>query len=139
MHSPSVDSGTDGTSSIILYEEKNAKLEKKVSDLENYSAGLRECLLKNVQFSTKLSTIAYGMDCLLVKKGKEIHNLEKQLEESAMRFSQLTTQDMLMDFDIKLETTNEASSVAESTKDEFNVNDYVTAMRHGPCQSRELK
>ena len=53
---------------IREYEQKIEKLEKKVSDLEKYSAGLQECLLKNVQFATKLSNITYEMDCLLVKK-----------------------------------------------------------------------
>ena len=56
-------------------------------------------LVKNVQFSTKLSNITYEMDCLLVKKGQEIRDLEKKLEESPMRFSQ---NEMLTDFDIEM-------------------------------------
>ena len=55
-------------------------LERKVRDLENHNAGLREVLLKNVQFSTKLSNITYEMDCLLVKKGREIRDLQEKLK-----------------------------------------------------------
>ena len=112
---------------IREYEEQIAKLEKKVSDLEIHNSGLRECLLKNIQFSTKLSNITYEMDCLLEKKGKEIRNLEKKLEESVMKLSQLITQEILMEFDIKLEIANDVPSVPESTNSEFNVNDYVVA------------
>ena len=111
---------------IREYDEKIAKLEKKVSDLEIHNSDLRECLLKNIQFSTKLSNITYEMDCLLEKNGKEIRNLEKKLEESVMKLSQLTTQEILMDFDIKLEIANDVPSVPES-KGEFNVNNYVAA------------
>ena len=90
---------------IREYERKIQKLEKKVSDLENYNAGLRECLVKNVQFSTKLSNITYEMDCLLVKKGQEIRDLEKKLADTSLRFSQPATNEMLTDFDIELTDT----------------------------------
>ena len=60
-------------SKIIEYERKIEALEKKVSELEKYSADLRECFLKNVKFSTKLSNITYEMDCLLVKKDSPFH------------------------------------------------------------------
>ena len=53
---------------MFEYERKIEVLEKKVSDLEKRNEGLRECLLKNVKFSTQLSNITYEMDCLLVKK-----------------------------------------------------------------------
>ena len=56
---------------IFEYERKIEILEKKVSDLEKRNESLRECLLKNVQFSVNLSNITYEMDCLLVKKGQE--------------------------------------------------------------------
>ena len=36
---------------ILEYEKK---IERKVSDLEKHNAGLREVLINNVQFSTKL-------------------------------------------------------------------------------------
>ena len=62
---------------ILEYERKIEALEKKVSDLENYNKNLRDCLLKNVKFSTDLSKITYEMDCLLVKKGKEIRDLKR--------------------------------------------------------------
>ena len=109
---------------IIEYEQKIEKLEKKVSDLEKYSAGLRECLLKNVQFSTKLSNITYEMDCLLVKKGQEIRDLEKKLKESSLRFIQPGTDEMLTDFDIEM-TGNTPLDYSESTTEEVNPNDYV--------------
>ena len=54
---------------IVEYERKIEILEKKISDLEKRNENLRECLLKNVQFSANLSNITYEMDCLLVKKG----------------------------------------------------------------------
>ena len=65
---------------IIEYEKKIEILERKVSDLEKHNAGLREVLINNVQFSTKLSNITYEMDCLLVKKGQEIRDLQDLLE-----------------------------------------------------------
>ena len=65
---------------IIEYEKKIEILERKVSDLEKHNAGLREVLINNVQFSTKLSNITYEMDCLLVKKSQEIRDLQELLE-----------------------------------------------------------
>ena len=56
-------------------------------------------LVKNVQFSTKLSNITYEMDCLLIKKGQEIRDLEKKLEKSLIKISQ---NEMLTDFDIEM-------------------------------------
>ena len=73
-------------------------LEKKVSDLEKYNASLRECLVQNIQFSTKLSNITYEMDCLLVKKGQEIRDLEKEIEQS----SKSEPSPKLMDFEMAL-------------------------------------
>ena len=112
---------------IREYERKIEKLEKKVSDLEQYNARLRECLLKNAQFSNKLSNITYEMDCLLVKKGNEIRDLEKKLEESSMRLSRTESGDMLADFDIEI-TDYTSAKHAVSTTEEFNVNDYVKTL-----------
>ena len=114
---------------IREYEQKIEKLEKKVSDLEQYNAQLRECLLKNAQFSNKLSNITYEMDCLLVKKGDEIRDLEKKLAESSMRLSRTESGDMLADFDIEMtENTYSSAELAESTTEEFIVNDYVKTL-----------
>ena len=49
---------------IAEYEERIDLLEKSL-DLEKRTAGLRECLVRNVYFSTKLSEIIYEMDNLL--------------------------------------------------------------------------
>ena len=67
---------------IAEYEERIDVLEKKVLDLEKRNAGLRECLVRNVHFSTKLSEIIYEMDNLLERKGQEIRDLEMKLEQS---------------------------------------------------------
>ena len=67
---------------ISEYERKIEILEKKVANLEKKNTGLRDCLLKNVLFTTKLSNIIYEMDCLLVKMGHEIRKLETELKES---------------------------------------------------------
>ena len=48
--------------SIREYEQKIHFLEKKVADLEEDNAALRQCLVKNFEFSTKLSNITYEMD-----------------------------------------------------------------------------
>ena len=112
---------------INEYEKKIEFLEKKVSDLEKYNASLRECLLKNVQFSTKLSNITYEMDCLLVKKGKEIRDLEKRIEQS----SKSKPSPILMDFDIEMSTPEEqeqdsvASKSGSSESCDLDANDYV--------------
>ena len=122
---------------IREYEQKIEKLEKKVSDLENYNASLRECLLKNVQFSTKLSNITYEMDCLLVKKGQEIRDLEKKLAETSLRFSQPATNEMLTDFDIELtDDFLDDSNYNESAKEEVNLNNYVKILK---CSKLALK
>ena len=89
---------------ISEYERKIAFLEKKVSDLEKYNASLRECLRQNFQFSTKLSNITYEMDCLLVKKGQEIRDLEKKIDQKSQT---------LMDFE--LEMTSEGHNEKDTT------------------------
>ena len=106
---------------ISEYEKKIAFLEKKVSDLEKYNAGLRECLVQNIQFSTKLSNITYEMDCLLVKKGQEIRDLEKKIEQS----SKPEVSPTLMDFEI------------EMTSEEHNEKD-ITATKAGSPESCDL-
>jgi len=115
---------------IIEYEKKIESLEKKVSDLEKYNSGLRECLLKNVQFSTKLSNITYEMDCLLVKKGQEIRELEKKIEESLIRAPASSSQ--LTDFDIDMtsEEHNDNESTTSADASGPSVNDYVKIFPH---------
>ena len=115
---------------INKYEEKIGYLEKKISDLEKHSAMLRECLLKNVQFSTKLSNITYEMDCLLVKKGEQIRHLEQQLEKSLSGISQKfpmaqikTEMDILVN-DVS-EVPSEVQTVSEMTPEELTVDNYV--------------
>ena len=113
-------------SKIREYEENIEFLEKKVSDLEMRNASLRECLQSNVQFSTKLSNIIYEMDCLLVKKGQEILDLEKSLEESLIRTSKSQPISALDDFDIDMnseELGNNESTAPNAVT--LNVNDYV--------------
>ena len=91
-------------------------------------------LVKNVQFSTKLSNITYEMDCLLVKKGQEIRDLEKKLEESPMRFSQ---NEMLTDFDIEMTIHDQPEILSESTTEStINVNVYVKTL---PIQKLDAK
>ena len=121
---------------IREYEQKIEKLEKKVSDLEKYSAGLRECLLKNVQFSTKLSNITYEMDCLLVKKRQEIRDLEKRLEESSLRLIQPATGEILADFDIEM-TDDTPLGYSESTNEKVNLNDYVKTLESEKLKLKE--
>ena len=111
---------------IREYEEQIAKLEKKVSDLEIHNSGLRECLLKNIQFSTKLSNITYEMDCLLVKKGQEIRDLEQRIEQSSKSKPSPT----LMDFEIEMtpeehEQDLVASKSGSSESGDLDANDYV--------------
>jgi len=111
---------------ISEYEKKIEFLEKKVSDLEKYNASMRECLLKNVQFSTKLSNITYEMDCLLVKKGQEIRDLEKKIEQSSKSKPTPT----LMDFEIEMtpevhEKDLAASKSGSSESCDLDANDYV--------------
>ena len=111
---------------INEYEKKIEFLEKKVSDLEKYNASLKECLLKNVQFSTKLSNITYEMDCLLVKKGQEIRDLEKRIEQSSKSKPSST----LMDFDIEMTPEEHeqdliASKSGSSESYDLDANDYV--------------
>ena len=115
---------------IKKYEEKIENLEKKVSDLEKHSAMLRECLLKNVHFSTKLSNITYEMDCLLVKKGEQIRHLEQELENSLSRVSQKfsmaqikTEMDILVN-DVP-EVSSEVQAVSEMAPEELTVDHYV--------------
>ena len=109
---------------ITEYENKIALLEKKVSNLEKYNASLRECLLKNVQFSTKLSNITYEMDCLLVKKGQEIRDLEKKIEQSSKSEPSI----ILMDFDMDIgseEQSEKDITVLDSGSPDLNPYDYV--------------
>ena len=90
---------------IIEYEKKIEVLERKVSDLEKHNAGLREVLIKNVQFSAKLSNITYEMDCLLVKKGQEIRDLQELLENCPHRLTEACKSEpspTLNDFDIDM-------------------------------------
>ena len=89
-------------SKIREYEKKIDFLEEKILDLEKRNAGLRECLVRNVQFSTKLSNITYEMDCLLVKKGQEIRDLENKIEESLAKTSKSESISTLRDFDIDM-------------------------------------
>ena len=113
-------------SKIREYENKIEFLEKKVSDLEMRNADLRECLVRNVQFSTKLSNITYEMDCLLVKKGQEIRDLENKIEESLTKTSKSEPRETLVnDFDIDMTEElddNESTATNEATLD---INDYV--------------
>ena len=110
------------------YERKIKFLEKQNVKLEKENSGLRECLLRNIQFSTKLSTITFEMDCLLDKRGKEIRDLERKLKESLVRISQVGTDEMVMDFDmdiadedeIELETIN-----PDLKSEDLNVDDYI--------------
>ena len=105
---------------MLEYERKIEVLEKKVSDLEKRNEGLRECLLKNVQFSTQLSNITYEMDCLLAKKGQEIRDLEKKLEQS---FSRLNSVEVV-DFDIDMAVENDVDT-EDLNSQPLDVNDYV--------------
>ena len=102
---------------IVEYERKIDFLEKKVSELENYNKNLRECLVQNVQFSTKLSNITYEMDCLLVKKGQEIRDLEKKLEQSVGR---ILLEPIKHDFDMEKDDEIEVSN-----SQPVGVNNYV--------------
>ena len=90
---------------VIEYVRKIEALEKKVPDLEKHNQDLQKCLDKNVQFSAKLSNITYEMDCLLVKKGREIRELEKKLEQSLAKVQsdQTPAQDSkIEDFEIDM-------------------------------------
>ena len=87
---------------IFEYEKKIEFLEGKVIDLEKHNAGLREILIKNVQFSTKLSNIIYDMDCLLVKKGREIRDLQEKLENCLPGACISGADSPLMDFDMDI-------------------------------------
>ena len=113
---------------IKEYENRIEFLEKKVSDLEKYNAGLREILLKNIEFSTKLSNITYEMDCLLVKRGHEIRELEKKIEESLARATACESSSKLTDFDIDM--TFEDHDENDSTAHGPSVNDYVEIFAH---------
>ena len=87
---------------ILEFERKIEALEKKVSDLENYNKNLRDCLMKNVKFSTDLSKITYEMDCLLVRKSEEIRDLEKKLEQSLAPVNSVEHDFKIEDFDIEM-------------------------------------
>ena len=113
---------------IREYERNIEILEKKVLKLEKENADLREGLLRNVKFSTKLSKIAYEMDCLLDQKGKEIRNLETKLEESLARISFVETDEMVMDFDMDIadmEAIQLTTIEADLKSEDLNINDYV--------------
>ena len=110
---------------ISEYERKIEILEKKVANLEKKNTGLRDCLLKNVLFSTKLSNIIYEMDCLLVNRRQEIRKLERELKES--RVSQLANHEMLIDLGMKAERDDD-SPADESFGDfdlQLGTNDVV--------------
>ena len=105
---------------IFEYERKIEVLEKNVSDLEKRNEGLREFLVKNVQFSTKLSNITYEMDCLLVKKAQEIRDLEIKLEESLASVNSIKVDDF--DIDMTIEKDDEIEDLNPQSLD---VNYYV--------------
>ena len=113
-------------SKIIEYERKIEALEKKVFELEKYNADLRESFLKNVQFSTKLSNITYEMDCLLVKKGQEIRDLEIKLEQSLARLESVQdpVKQELEDFDMDMGFEKDYDTEALNSQ-LLDVNDYV--------------
>ena len=104
---------------IFEYEKKIEFLEGKVIDLEKHNAGLREILIKNVQFSTKLSNITYEIDCLLVKKTQEIRDLEKKLAQSLARVDS-----KIEDFDIDM-TTEKDDEIEDLNSQPVDVYDYV--------------
>ena len=123
---------------IREYEQKIAILEKKVSELEKRNAGLRECLVSNVQFSTNLSNIIYEMDCLLVKKGQEIRDLEKQLEQNLSKIAKFESSQMLTDFD--MEITDDASMespITEQNSEAININDYVETLEYEKLEMKK--
>ena len=128
---------------IREYEQKIEFLEKKISDLENDNADLRECLLKNVGFATKQSYIIYKMDCLLEKKGNEIHDLEQKLAETLARSDEpepsLVKVEIPSDFDIEM-TNDGLTEVVGSTEETLNPIDYVEtlATRYKPQVKRDL-
>ena len=105
---------------IFEYERKIEALEKKVADLEKRNESLREVLVKNVQFSTELSSITYEMDCLLVKKGHEIRDLQKKLEQSLATANSVKVDD----FDIDMAIENDVDT-EDSNSRQLDVNDYV--------------
>ena len=131
---------------IREYKNKIEFLERKVSDLEKLNAGLRECLLRNLQFSTKLSKITYEMDCLLERKGQEIRDLEEKLKEFSTRtactysepspiseeipeypvLDEIPVHGDIEDFDIDLPSEKGEENGSVPAKSEFSdINDYV--------------
>ena len=113
---------------IREYERNIEILEKQVLKLDKENVDLRQCLLRNVKFSTKLSKIIYEMDCLLDNKGREVRDLEKKLEESLTKHSQVGTNEMVMDFDMDLndEDAIQLETIDDDLKPEdLNVNDYL--------------
>ena len=121
---------------IREYEQKIEILEKKVCDLEQRNAGLRQCLLTNVQFSTKLSNITFEMDCLLVKKGAEIRALEKKLEESLIRVPKAPADEMLTDFDIEM-NDDAQTAVAVWSEEVLNAKDYMKILEINKSNSKK--
>ena len=67
---------------IENYKAKIEFLEKKVLELEKSNANLSASLQQQCQFSSKVATIIYDMDCLLTKKTDEIAHLKMQLKKS---------------------------------------------------------
>ena len=127
---------------IREYEQKIEFLEKKVLDLEKRNSDLSECLLKNVDLSTQLSSVTYKMDCLLMKKGKEIRDLGKKLAENLARFPEPETSvvkvELLSDYDIEI-INDGLTEISESTEETLNPNDYIEtlATRYAPQVKRD--
>ena len=111
---------------IREYERNIEIMKKQVLKLEKENADLREGLLRNVKFSTKLSKITYEMDRLLDIKGKEIRNLENKLKESQARISLVETG--VMNFDMNMadmEAIQLKTIEVDLKSEDLNVNDYV--------------
>ena len=121
---------------ILEYERKIEILEKKVADLEKYNAGLRECFLQNIQFSTKLSNITYEMDCLLVKKSQQIRDLETKLDKSLAEVNSIQSlEPKIEDFDIDM-TFKKDNETDDLNSLPLDVNEYVDVFE---CVKPRLK
>ena len=127
------------------YDQKIEFLEKKISDLEKRNADLHECLLKNVEFSTQLSSITYEMDCLLVKKGEisrsgEIHDLVQKLafaepmqEENGVQDECVVVKEEILS-DCDIEMTDHGLEIAESAEASWNPKNYVQTLAFDKLQ-----
>ena len=102
------------------YEAKIEFLEKRVSELELRNSGLKQCLSQHMEFSTKLSNIIFEMDCLLEKKGKEIAQLQAELENR----NKVQVDDFTIDLGTENDS-NEARSDCKSEKQAADAKDYV--------------